>query len=440
MVVADGARMGSSTPQKVGEETFVSWGIRNVGDVTLDEWYFVDLYFDDVVINRWTGISLVAGELAALIDWSNLSANIAPTPGVHVLKLVLDSTNLVAESDETDNSYELEVVWESGDPAPSLERPVTRLPTLPSPSCEGCRMSWWQARTPMMSRTGRSLSICRRTSFPPLRIAASPASPIPCGWTSTTTVSSSRGGRATGRLPEPHRAGVTWSGIGGFVPVTPGEHILKVVVDPTDLVVESDETNNAFEKVFTWDTGPVPAKPAVTAGTAPVLPQPLASANLQPGWTFDSDGPISLFHEGDAANNPPLIVGQDVLLRVAVKNRSGVGTRISFSVDVFFDDKLVNTIVFRAGIPQKAILGLAMGRTLRRGGHSARRAHDQDRYRLARLGPGGRRGRQRIREHVHLAARTSAGARPRRVLDGEDRGAPDRTPRTRRFQRNCRVA
>ena len=59
-----------------------------------------------------------------------MSANIAPTPGVHVLKLVLDSTNLVAESDETDNSYELEVVWESGDPAPSLERPVTRLPDL----------------------------------------------------------------------------------------------------------------------------------------------------------------------------------------------------------------------------------------------------------------------------------------------------------------------
>ena len=51
-----------------------------------------------------------------------------------------------------------------------------------------------------------------------------------------------------------------------------------------------------------------------------------------------------------------MIVGQDVLLRVAVKNRSSVGTRIPFSVDVFFDDKLVNSIVFRAGIPQKAIL------------------------------------------------------------------------------------
>ena len=356
MVVADAPRMASSTTQMVGEDAFVSWGIRNVGDVTLDEWYFVDLYFDDVVINRWTGISLVAGELAALIDWSNLNANIAPTPGVHVLKLVLDSTNIVAESDETDNSYELEVVWESGDPAPSLERPVTRLPDLAVAQLRGVSdvmvaspyaddVEDWPLTVDLPSYVVSAIENRGLSSIDhPVRVDL---------YYDGVLVAWRQGdGAIAGASP----SRVTWSGIGGFVPVTPGEHILKVVVDPTNLVVESDETNNAFEKVFTWDTGPVPAKPAVTAGTAPVLPQPLASANLQPGWTFDSDGPISLFHEGDTAHNPPLIVGQDVLLRVAVKNRSSVGTRIPFSVDVFFDDKLVNTFVFRAGIPQKAIL------------------------------------------------------------------------------------
>ena len=60
VVVADAPRMGLSTPQRVGADTFVSWGIRNAGDLPLADRYFVDLYFDDVVINRWTGIPLAA--------------------------------------------------------------------------------------------------------------------------------------------------------------------------------------------------------------------------------------------------------------------------------------------------------------------------------------------------------------------------------------------
>ena len=257
MVVADAPRMESSTTQMVGEDTFVSWGIRNVGDVTLDEWYFVDLYFDDVVINRWTGISLVAGELAALFDWSNLSANIAPTPGVHVLKLVLDSTNLVAESDETDNSYELEVVWEPGDPAPSPERPVTRLPDLAVAQLRG--MSDVMAASPYANDVEDWPLTVDLPSYVVSAIEnrglSSIDHPVRVDLYYDGVLVAWRQGDGAIAGASPRR--VTWSGIGGFVPVTPGEHILKVVVDPTNLVVESDETNNAFEKVFTWDTGPV---------------------------------------------------------------------------------------------------------------------------------------------------------------------------------------
>ena len=77
MVVADSPRMRSTTTQTVGKDTFVSWGIRNAGDAPLEGRYFVDLYFDDVVINRWTGITLARGANAALIDWTNLSANMS---------------------------------------------------------------------------------------------------------------------------------------------------------------------------------------------------------------------------------------------------------------------------------------------------------------------------------------------------------------------------
>ena len=353
--------MGSSTPQRVGEETFVNWGIRNAGDVSFADRYFVDLYFDDVVINRWTGISLAAAELAALIDWPYLSGSVNPTPGVHVLKLVVDSTNLIAESEEADNTYEMEVVWEPGEPVPATERAVTRLPDLAVAQLRGVTdvivaspyaedTEDWPLSVDLPTYVVSAIENRGLSSIDhPVRVDL---------YYDGVLVAWRQGdGAIAGGFP----SRVAWSGLQGIVPITPGEHTLKVVIDPTNLVAESDETNNVFQKVFTWDTGPVPVKPAVTAAAAPVLPQPLAASNLQPGWTFDSDGPISLFHEGDTAHNPPLIVGQDVLLRVAVKNRSSVGTRIPFSVDVFFDDKLVNTIVFRAGIPQKAILSSLWG-------------------------------------------------------------------------------
>ena len=114
------------------------------------ERYFVDLYFDDVVINRWTGITLARGGGASLIDWTNLSANVIPTPGVHVLKLVLDSTNLIEEADETDNTYELEVVWEEG-------RPRSRAREAGHPSARPCRRA-----TARRVRCYRGESVCRR--------------------------------------------------------------------------------------------------------------------------------------------------------------------------------------------------------------------------------------------------------------------------------------
>ena len=356
MVVADAPRMDSTTPQTVGKDTFVSWGLKNTGDMPIAERYFVDLYFDDVVVNRWIGISLASEGFASLIDWTNLSANVIPTPGVHVLKLVLDSTNLVEETDETDNTYELEVVWEAGDPVPAPERPVTRLPDLTVAQMRGVSdvivaspyaedVEDWPLSVDLPTYVVSAIQNLGLSSIDdPVRVDLY-LDDILVVWRHGD-------GAIAGGFPRR----VAWSGLQGIVPITPGEHTLKVVVDPTNLIQESDETNNVYEKVFTWNTGAVPAKPDLTAGPAPVLPQPLALANLQPGWIFDSDGPISLFHEGDTEHNPPLIVGQDVLLRVAVKNRSSVGTLIPFSVDVFFNDELVNTFVFRDGIRQKEII------------------------------------------------------------------------------------
>ncbi len=355
LIVANAVGMASSVPQTVGRETFVSWGVRNRGDAALGDLYFIDLYFDEVVINRWSGVSLAAEEIATLVDWPNLNRMITPAPGTHSLKLVVDSTNLIAETDETDNVYETQVVWLEGDPAPAPERPVSRLPDLAVTQLRGVSdvlvaspysndVEDWPLSVDLPSFVvsafeNRGLS----SVLGPVRVDLY-YDDVLVAWRV-----------AEGMIAGDSATRLAWSGIDGFVRLTPGEHTLRVVVDPADLIEESDETNNSFEKVFTWSTGPVPTKPAAAVVPEPPLPEPLTLVNLQPGWIFDSDGPISLFHEEGQTQNPPLIVGQDVKLRVSVKNRSSVGTRIPFTVDIYFDGELVNSLTFRSGIPSTAI-------------------------------------------------------------------------------------
>ncbi len=354
-MVTDGPGKLSSTVQRVDDETFVSWGLGNTGDVTVEDTYFVDLYFNDVVVNRWTGITLAAEEIVALVDWPDLGATIVPTPGIHVIKVVVDSTNLISETNEADNTYEVEVVWESGQPVAAPERPVTRLPDLIISQPRGMSDAIvaspyatdtddWQLSVDLPSYIfsgveNQGLSSIER----PVRVDLY-VDGVLVAWRTEN-------GMIAGGLP----SRVTWSGIGRFVPLTPGEHTLKVVVDPTNIIEESDETNNELVKQFTWGTGEIQARPAATVLPSTTLPEPLTLSNLQPGWAFDSDGPISIFHRGGDAHNPPLIVGQDVLLRVAVKNGSSVGTRIPFAVDIHFDDRLVNSMVLR-GAPENAIV------------------------------------------------------------------------------------
>ena len=62
-----------------------------------------------------------------------------------------------------------------------------------------------------------------------------------------------------------------WSGLTQEVSVTPGPHTLRLVIDPSDAVVESDESDNVFEKTLVWDAFEVPATPPVEYAASQLL-------------------------------------------------------------------------------------------------------------------------------------------------------------------------
>ena len=97
----------------VDGETYISWAVVNDGPGSVDYPFFVDVYLDGVLAERWSTPELGADEVIALTDWEELYQRIRLEQGSHTLKLVIDPTDLVPELDEHDNVYEIQFSWQA---------------------------------------------------------------------------------------------------------------------------------------------------------------------------------------------------------------------------------------------------------------------------------------------------------------------------------------
>ena len=84
----------------VDGDTYISWAVGNDGSGSVDYPFFVDVYLDGVLAERWSMPGLGADEVIALTDWEKLKERIRLEPGSHTLRLVVDPTDLVPELDE----------------------------------------------------------------------------------------------------------------------------------------------------------------------------------------------------------------------------------------------------------------------------------------------------------------------------------------------------
>ena len=90
---------------------YISWAITNTGPHTQNDLFYVDLLFDGMVLERWARRGVSPDRIYVVEDWEGLEALTSPHSGDHTLKLVVDSTGLIAETDESDNEIELELTW-----------------------------------------------------------------------------------------------------------------------------------------------------------------------------------------------------------------------------------------------------------------------------------------------------------------------------------------
>ena len=292
LVAANKAGTRRNTELSVDDVTLISWAIGNDGPHTVNDSFYVDLYFDDVVVERWISKGMSTNRFASITEWTGLADVTKLAPGTHRLKLgsfsyrkspspdevteplvevavaedtcpgcggrlehegVVDSTRLIVETDETDNTFEGEFTW-GGDPPASPA--VTRLPDLAPSSPKG-----WSG--PIVAT-----SYLDDTADGPLSVAV----PAYIGYGAENRGLSSTPeevwvhlylddvlvdvGSWDGLLVDEQLGSPGWSKLYATTNVSPGEHTLRLVVDPPRTTSYPSRTSRTM-----WSRGSIGGKP-----------------------------------------------------------------------------------------------------------------------------------------------------------------------------------
>lgn len=92
-----------------GEPTYIDIAFENEGAGNVTETFYVDIYVDGVKVGYKIVDELQSGNFVYSEDWE---VDPVIEAGQHTLKIVVDSKNDIAESDESDNEYAQTFTWE----------------------------------------------------------------------------------------------------------------------------------------------------------------------------------------------------------------------------------------------------------------------------------------------------------------------------------------
>ena len=327
LIIASEADAPASTVLSEGGPVYVSWAMSNNG-LTAATRFFVDLYLDGVPVERFEAREgLQRGDNRVLQDWSDLLVRARLTPGEHELRVVVDSTNLVPESDESDNSYTVTFNWPEGVASVRPPTAPARLPNLApftppgwsspiriaGPSGGGALTVEVAYRNEGLSSIGQLVQVYLYVDG--ILAAKFRERDLIAG---------------EGVLTEP------WSGLTQVIRLSPGPHTFTLTTDPTDLVLEPNEADNSFSVQMVWEASSVPSQ-TTSADTEPRGPARYASLT-PPGW----DGPIVVTADrGKLTSTAPLPTSGTVYVHWALRNPGSQNLSQPYTVELALDGRVV---------------------------------------------------------------------------------------------------
>jgi hypothetical protein len=219
----------TTVPLHAGEWENITFRIRNQGTSATGTTFYIRLWVDGVSVGTWYTNGLGAGATATS------SINVRLDPGSREVKVEVDTTHVVTESDETNNARTENWTWLG----PDLIVEDIWSTTLPLDAGE------WENITFRIKNQG---AIATGTTFyiklwvDGVSVGTWYTNGLGAGATATSSIN---------------------------VRLDPGSHEVKVEVDTTSAVGESDETNNARIENWTW-RGPDLIVEDIWSTTAPL--------------------------------------------------------------------------------------------------------------------------------------------------------------------------
>lgn len=371
LVISSRRGQTATGPVETGRDQYVTFAVANFGDTGTDRGFFVDLYYDEYLVQRFPmQASLSASHFVSWSDFERLGDAVRLSPGTHTLRLVIDATDLVIESDESDNVIEIAVEWTgNAEPVaqPGGERGVNLAAYSPS--------EW--AASLVASAFGDDLVIIKRPLEPAQQVTAPLKGPLSVQGDTFVAYGISNTGllsqpgdvfvdlylddklvlrdRWTQMLAQQRVSRSPWGGLADVVRLTPGRHTLRLVIDPNNLVAETDESDNTVTMVLDWSAdAPDASQRPVREDVELQVPDVLLLPNLVPGWLWQWDGPIVIDTGSGTNTDGPLTVGDPVYVDMVVFNKSVVDATPDFVVDIYYDDELVHILNLSGPSPAKS--------------------------------------------------------------------------------------
>jgi len=329
-------------------DVVVDFFFTNLGSTTVTGDYFIDLYINDVIAQRYNGIDVGPNTFAFIEGGTGILDNFSLQPGEHEVKLDIDPTNLISEVSDGDNTQTTTFVW-SGPAIPTPE-PDTRLPNLSIVGgSTGIIAAPFEGSTQSggLSTDGKTFLSFKVLNDSPISI--SEQFNLNVMYDDVLAYSINYTGLVGGEY-----INLDWDGLTDTVRVTPGEHTLRLSVDTGGAITESNETDNSIEVSLTWGTG----EPITEPVPSPSLGAPIREVQVLPNFTgvtpYGWDASIAASNSTDElslGSDGNIWAAEDTSISFAIRNSSRVNSAASgaFEAQIFLDNNLLDTAFFESG-------------------------------------------------------------------------------------------
>ena len=337
LVISSSPDPSSPSSSSMIENYYISWSIVRDGELLLTTEFFVDLYLDGTFLERWKVDTLNPGIPKIMSGWDEILYRTNLSAGEHQLKLVIDSTDLILEEDESDNIVltNFSVSQDSpsiGEPTIALDRLPNLIPFTPP---------GWQNPIRVVNKQGVSNGFAIGEELE-IQVAFknSGLSSVDRNFLAYLYLDEIPVAKFSERNLIADEAIVTseWVGLNKVLRISPGQHTFTLVIDPTQLIKEITETDNIFTTTLSWgqkleisnQQGLV--QPQINPGSiGPLVP---------PGW----DSPLIVTSApGSFSSSHSLNSLEPAFVHWAVVNRGDLPYEIPYEIELHLDGRIINS-------------------------------------------------------------------------------------------------